>query len=188
MPKMTKSNLYTRTGDTGMTSLVCGQRVPKSCVRIDAYGTVDEFSATLGVVLTHSDCPVEIKSYLQKIQNILFNIGAYLATDSPQNTPASLYGLEQRDIEDLEKEIDRLDALTPPVHAFILPGGTHLSALTHLSRTVCRRAERMIFRLDNTQRVDARVLCYFNRLSDYLFILSRYFNHLSGVDELIWTK
>lgn len=183
---MKKSNLYTGTGDRGTTSLVGGQRVAKASVRLDAYGTVDEFSATLGIVLSQTDCPADIRAYLQRIQNTLFNLGAYLATDSPADAPAQLRGLDQADIADLESHIDALDAATPPAHAFVLPGGAPLCAHAHLARTVCRRAERMILRLDAVQKVDDRVLRYFNRLSDYLFILSRYFNHLAGVQELLW--
>ncbi len=185
---MKKSNLYTRTGDDGTTSLVGGQRVPKASVRLDAYGTVDEFSATLGIVLTYPGCPEEIKMFLQSVQNTLFNLGAYLATDSPADNRATLYGLEQEQIDALERNIDSLDAATPKITSFVLPGGTPLSAHTHLARTVCRRAERMILRLDAVQKVDARVIRYFNRLSDYLFILSRYFNHLAGVPELMWQR
>lgn len=183
---MKKSNLYTRTGDRGTTSLVGGQRVAKASVRLDAYGTVDEFSATLGVVLSQPECPPEIRTFLQQIQNTLFNVGAYLATDSPADAPATLRGLDEEQITALEGSIDALDAATPPANAFVLPGGAPLCAYSHLARTVCRRAERMILRLDAEQAVDDRVLRYFNRLSDYLFILSRYFNHLAGVQELLW--
>lgn len=185
---MKKSNLYTGTGDRGTTSLVGGQRVLKASCRLDAYGTVDEFSATLGIVLSHPDCPSAIQQYLQSIQNTLFNIGAYLATDSPAGSPATLYGLDDAQIHELERNIDTLDACTPAVHAFVLPGGAPLCAHTHLARTVCRRAERMILRLDAEQPVDEKVLRYFNRLSDYLFILSRHFNHLAGVQELTWKQ
>lgn len=183
---MKKSPLYTGTGDRGTTSLVGGQRVAKASVRLDAYGTVDEFSATLGIVLSQPDCPADIRSYLRHIQNILFNVGAYLATDSPAEATARLLGLAQADIAECESRIDALDAATPPARAFVLPGGAPLCAYAHLARTVCRRAERMILRLDAEQKVDDLVLRYFNRLSDYLFILSRHFNHLAGVQELLW--
>lgn len=183
---MTKSNLYTRTGDAGTTSLVGGQRVAKASPRLDAYGTVDEFSATLALILTHSDCPPQIRTELQKVQNTLFNIGSYLATDSPEEKPAQLRGLSQEQISELEQQIDTLDSQTPAIHCFILPGGTQISAFAHLSRTVCRRAERMILRLDALQKVDPLVLQYFNRLSDYFFILSRYLNHEACTEELVW--
>lgn len=185
---MKKSNLYTGTGDRGTTSLVGGTRISKTDTRLEAYGTVDEFSATLALVLTHPQCPVEIADFLRHIQNTLFNLGAYLATDSPADNPATLYGLDDDDIQRIEANIDRLDSLTPPVNAFVLPGGTQLSAQAHLARTVCRRAERRIIALDQIQNVDTRVLRYMNRLSDYLFILSRYFNHIAGIKELIWQK
>lgn len=106
---MTKSNLYTRSGDQGTTSLAGGQRVAKASPRLDAYGTVDEFSATLGVVLSHPGCPAEIKQLLLNVQNKLFNIGAYLATDSPAEAPATLYGLDDDDIAAIEANIDNLD-------------------------------------------------------------------------------
>lgn len=185
---MTKSNLYTGTGDAGMTSLVGGQRVAKTSVRLEAYGTIDEFSASLGIVLSSPGCPPEISIFLQDVQNTLFNIGAYLATDSPADNPATLRGLGQEQVAQLETNIDILDAETPKVHAFVLPGGTRLAAQTHLARTICRRAEREILRLDAVQKVDSTLLKYMNRLSDYLFILSRYFNHIAGVQELVWRQ
>lgn len=160
----------------------------KASPRLDAYGTVDEFSATLGVVLSHPGCPAEIKQLLLNVQNKLFNIGAYLATDSPAEAPATLYGLDDDDIAAIEANIDSLDEKTPKINTFVLPGGTPLSAHTHVARTVCRRAERMILRLDQLQKVDTRVIRYFNRLSDYLFILSRYINHNAGVNEITWQK
>lgn len=183
---MPKSNLYTRTGDTGTTSLVGGQRVSKTSPRLEAYGTLDEFSATLGIILSSADCPADIRRYLHTIQNTLFYAGAYLATDSPAEQPATLTGLTDTQIQQLEENIDTLDALTPPLKAFVLPGGTPLAAHAHLARTVCRRAEREILRLDALQSVDPRVIRYLNRLSDYLFILARYFNHLADTPEITW--
>jgi cob(I)alamin adenosyltransferase len=185
---MAKSALYTRTGDRGTTSLVGGERVKKTSTRLEAYGTVDEFSSLLGVILSSPDCPDDQRNLLIKIQNKLFNIGGYLATNSTDDAPATLYGLTLDDITEIEQHIDHLDDATPKIRAFVLPGGAPLSAHTHVARSVCRRAERCILRLAEEAPVDTRVTEYFNRLSDYLFILARYINHHSGINEIIWNK
>lgn len=194
---MKKSNLYTRTGDQGTTSLVGGTRARKNSTRLEAYGTLDEFSSHLGCVLSHKDCPPDEKNFLLGVQNMLFNLGGYLASESPSAEEATasdpdalppVWGLTQDDLSRLESHIDSLDAETPKVNAFVLPGGTELSAMTHVARTVCRRAERKIVTLSETDYVDPLLLSYMNRLSDYLFILARYFNHLAGVEEIIWHK
>ncbi len=184
---MTKSNLYTRTGDAGETSLVGGERVRKSCARLDAYGTLDEFSATLGVVLSSPDCPEELRQQLLTVQNELFNLGAYLATAPAPGTHPEC-GMPQETLEELEGWIDRLDEETPKVRAFVLPGGCLLAAHTHVARTVCRRAERRILALSEEAGcyVDPRLIAYFNRLSDYLFIAARWLNFKAGRDEIIW--
>ena len=206
---MTKGNLYTRTGDLGETSLVGGERVSKTGVRLEAYGTLDEFSSFLGVVLSHRDCPQEFRGQLLSIQNELFNLGAYLATASPSLHPSgsgeasssndqtsndqasSSYpscGITPEKLADIEGWIDALDDSTPKIRAFVLPGGCELSAHTHVARTVCRRAERRILALAAESYVDPALLAYVNRLSDYLFILARHFNHLKGVEEIVWSK
>lgn len=228
--QMPKSNLYTRTGDSGTTSLVGGTRVKKNCARLNAYGTIDEFSAHLGVVLSAPECPEEIRSYLQDMQSMLFNLGGYLACESPllpspatsstseekplsptsadsvENSSPSdseerqraedwekkygvkSWGVTEETLEKLERMIDKLDAETPKVNAFVLPGGTPISAQTHVARTVCRRAERCILELADEAYVDPLAIRYVNRLSDYLFILARYFNNLFSVPELTWHK
>lgn len=185
---MQKSKLYTRTGDSGTTSLVGGTRTKKNCCRLDAYGTVDEFSSFLGVVLSHPDCPVETRNQLLCIQDMLFNIGGYLACEASRQATAAEWGLNASDCARIENWIDILDAGTPAVNAFVLPGGTPLAAHTHVARAVCRRAERNILRLADQEPVDPAVTEYFNRLSDYLFILARHFNHLAGVEEITWHK
>lgn len=185
---MSKSKLYTGTGDLGTTSLVGGQRVKKHCTRLDAYGTVDEFSSFLGIVLSHPDCPPAERANLLEVQNMLFNIGGYLACSHDTSGGAASWGLSPDDITAVESWIDRLDADTPKVNAFVLPGGTPLSAHTHVARAVCRRAERRILALAEMEPVDREVLIYFNRLSDYLFILARNFNHVAGVPEITWHK
>lgn len=185
---MAKSNLYTGTGDNGMTSLVTGQRVPKECARLEAYGTLDELSSHLGCVLSDPHCPAEDKTCLTQVQNMLFNLGGYLACSYSQEEQTPAWGLTPKHIETLEHRIDTLDASTPRIHAFVLPGGTPQSAMTHVARTVCRRAERRIFALARQEYVDPALLKYINRLSDYLFILARHLNHAAGVEEITWHK
>ena len=207
---MGKSNLYTRTGDAGETSLVGGERVRKSSARLEAYGTLDEFSSFLGVVLSAPSCPEELKGQLLKIQNELFNLGAYLATaPAPGTTPSC--GLTDADLSELEGWIDALDEQTPKIRAFVLPGGCELAAHAHVARTVCRRAERRILALTEEESVaagvdfeetedrdsplsptgtyvDPMLLRYINRLSDYLFIAARWLNFMAGVDEIVWQQ
>lgn len=181
---MKHSRLYTGGGDRGETSLVGGQRVPKDSLRLDAYGTVDEFSAFLGVILSQPECPENIRSTLLEIQNLLFDIGCILATDPAG--PSYMRPIETEDIERIERLIDETDAATPEIKAFVLPGGCPLTAHTHVARTVCRRAERRILALSRVEEVPEEILKWFNRLSDYLFILARHFNHLAGVREITW--
>lgn len=184
---MAKSNLYTRTGDQGKTSLAGGQRVKKNDIRLEAYGSVDEFSATLGILHARHDVPDDIKSQLLEIQNMMFNFGAYLATLPEPGSQPDVRGLDITNIEAIEKWIDALDEYTPKVNAFVLPGGSESAAFAHLARTVCRRAERNILRLAETSFVSPELIAYFNRLSDYLFILARYINNAAGIKEIIWT-
>lgn len=193
---MPKSNLYTRTGDRGTTSLVGGQRVKKNCLRLESYGTLDEFSSLLGVILSSPDCPEDIRAELREVQNMLFNLGGYLACESvPVDDPegsekhgVGVWGLYESDLTQLEGCIDSLDEKTPKIKAFVLPGGCPLCAQAHVARTVCRRAERIITSLAEVEYVDPLLLSYINRLSDYLFILARYFNHIAGVEEITWHK
>lgn len=182
---MEKSRLYTGGGDDGSTSLVGGERAMKHSVRLESYGTVDEFSAFLGVLAAMPDLPAEIYGQLQRVQNRLFDVGGYLASRPGGTGLPPVAGLAASTAE-VEGWIDTLDAATPKVWAFVLPGGSMAAAHAHVARTVCRRAERCIVRLAETEDVDPEVRKYFNRLSDYLFILARYLNHQSGVAEVIW--
>lgn len=184
---MAKSNLYTRTGDQGSTSLVGGQRIKKHDIRLEAYGSVDEFSATLGILHARQDIPEEIKRQLLQIQNMMFNFGAYLATMPEPGTEPQVSGLSDNDTKSLETWIDDLDEKTPKIRAFVLPGGSESASFAHLARTVCRRAERNILRLAEQSYVSPALIAYFNRLSDYLFILARYLNHTAGIPEITWT-
>ncbi len=181
-----KSNLYTGTGDSGTTSLVGGQRISKCCVRLDAYGTLDEFSSFLGVVLSSDKCPKELKSQLLDVQNKLFDVGCYLATAVECGTKPSCGGLDSACIENVESWIDALDAQTPKIRAFVLPGGCELAAHCHVARAVCRRAERCILKLAEEEYVDPLLIRWLNRLSDYLFIAARYLNHVNDIEEIVW--
>ncbi|MBD5371073.1 MAG: cob(I)yrinic acid a,c-diamide adenosyltransferase [Bacteroides sp.] len=183
---MEKSRLYTGGGDDGTTSLVGGERVEKDSLRLEAYGTVDEFSAFLGVVASMPDVPEDIRTDLQEYQNRLFDIGGYLASRPGGTGLPPVAGLSES-CRRIEERIDNLDASTPKIRAFVLPGGSPAAAHTHVARTVCRRAERHIISLARVEEVDPEVRRYFNRMSDYLFILARYFNHLAGVPEITWS-
>ena len=207
---MKKSPLYTRTGDTGMTSLIGGQRVAKNSPRVSAYGTLDELNAMVGLVQAHcTELDDFVTASLLSVNNTLFNIGAYLATPSQQSAAqqeSSADGTSASEAQandpaekitatltpvlaDLEHQIDLLDSMTPPLHLFVLPGGSIGAAHAHVARTVCRRAEREILTLADTGAYVAPiVLTYINRLSDYLFILARYINHFTGTAELTWHR
>lgn len=190
---MKKSMLYTRTGDKGLTSLVGGARVPKNCIRVNAYGTVDELSAQLGLVRAHLEilpqaCEAEVE-LLAQVMGKMFCIGAYLATPAgPDGEPLTeCKGVTEDDITALEQGIDRLDAEVPQQRSFILPGGTIAAAHAHVARTVCRRAEREVLTLaDSGEPVLDIVFRYLNRLSDYLYILARALNHRASTPDIPW--
>lgn len=175
--------IYTKTGDEGSTSLLGGKRVAKSDLRVDAYGTVDELNACLGIL---RDQPVnQIRNnFLVHIQDRLFVIGSILA--STGEFSSRLPELQAEDIEALEKAIDEMDAQLPPMKNFILPGGHTSISFGHLARTVCRRAERRIIDVHQHEPVSPAVLRYLNRLSDYLFVLCRKMAQELGVEETPW--
>lgn len=183
-----KSNLYTGTGDAGTTSLVGGQRISKTAVRLEAYGTLDEFSSFLGVVASAPECPEVLKNQLTLIQNRLFDAGSYLATGVEPGTMPPCHSITEDTIAEIESWIDDLDAKTPRIKAFVLPGGSPLAAHCHVARTVCRRAERRILALAAQEYVDSVLLKWINRLSDYLFIVARYINYSEGMEEIIWKR
>jgi cob(I)alamin adenosyltransferase len=179
------SKVYTRTGDAGQTSLVSGTRVDKDDVRVEAYGTVDELNSNLGVLLHSTKLDdTEIIALLRKAQNKLFNIGAYLANDKADG----VYGLKKEDIEELEKMMDQMNEELPPAQGFVLPGGTRLSATADRCRTITRRAERRVVTLSKVAKVDALVLEYLNRLSDFFFVFARFNNIQNQVEEIFWDK
>lgn len=183
-----KSQLYTRTGDRGTTSLVNGTRIAKDSDRIEAYGTVDELSSALGVVAADPACPDEVSEQVRLIQNELFNVGCYLATAVEQGTEPKCMSIDEAKMVRLEGWIDALDEQTPKINAFVLPGGTPLAAHAHVARTICRRAERRILHLASEEYVDPAVIRYVNRLSDYLFIAARFINFIHGKEEITWRK
>ena len=177
--------LYTKTGDKGQTGLIGGTRVPKNDIRIEAYGTVDELNSFIGLLTTY---PIQNENinFLRTIQNNLFTIGSYLATDTSkvQLQQASLLKIES--IDQIEKEIDRIDAYLPALNSFVLPGGSKTGALCHVCRTVTRRVERRLFDLNQLYELDNQIYIYINRLSDYFFALSRYFTIEKGGKEIYW--
>ncbi len=181
------SHLYTRTGDKGMTSLVGGQRVSKTHIRLEAYGTIDELNSNLGLLLTYLSHD-EDRAIIISIQNLLFSIGSMLATDTSQRDIRPGRYVTEDDIWCIEQAIDAAEERLPAWKGFILPGGTRAAAVAHVCRTVCRRAERAIHALAAVSEVDTLLMAYVNRLSDYFFILARKINLLEGVNENIWQK
>lgn len=177
--------IYTKTGDKGMTSLIGGKRVAKNSARLESYGTIDELNSYLGMIRSLAG-DEQITDELVGIQSRLFDVGGNLATD-PENADIKVkLGIRESDIRLLEEAIDRMDAEVPPMKYFVLPGGDQLSSFCHIARTVCRRAERRILDLAEEAQVDELVLKYVNRLSDYLFILSRKMAYDSGIEERKW--
>jgi cob(I)alamin adenosyltransferase len=175
--------IYTRTGDSGDTSLFGGQRVPKDAQRIEAYGTVDELNSLLGIVRAENG-DSQIDEMLERVQNTLFDLGADLAT--PRSLNKSITRIAPRDTAVLEKYIDQTEPKLKPLRSFILPGGSPVAARLHFARTICRRAERVIVRLSRNEDIGDEVTIYLNRLSDLLFVLARYANRIADVPETRW--
>lgn len=176
--------IYTRTGDRGETGLIGGHRVPKDHARVEAYGTVDELNAHLGVVRAQTNDP-EFDALLDDVQHRLFDLGAELAT--PGTTAATL-SISAAQVEALERAIDRYQEALPPLREFVLPGGAPLAATLHVARTVARRAERRVVTLARTGPVRPELLRYLNRLSDLLFMLARAANARAGRPDVTWKK
>lgn len=182
---MKRSHLYTKTGDAGTTALVGGTRVPKTHVRLEAYGTIDELNAQLGYLVTYLTEAGD-RAFVQRVQYTLFALGSYLATDQQQTQLKEASVVDLAAVEALEAEIDRVDEKIPPLHLFVIPGGDRGAALCHVCRTVCRRAERQVLLVAESDTVAPEVLAYLNRLSDYLFVLSRKLNINAGEEEFFW--
>lgn len=176
--------IYTKTGDNGTTALFGGKRVSKADLRIETYGTIDELNSYVGLVRDQA-VNQNRKSILVEIQDRLFTIGSILATE-PGNTKVKVPSLIQEDVTVLEKEIDGMDASLPPMKSFVLPGGHQSVSFCHVARTVCRRAERLVIALDAQEKIDALVIQYLNRLSDYLFMLSRKMSAELSAEEMPW--
>jgi cob(I)alamin adenosyltransferase len=191
-PRLAINRVYTRRGDTGDTSLAGGQRVPKDSPRIEAYGTVDELNASLGVarasveeLLGRHAGLAPLAEILKRVQHELFNLGSILAT-----LPADVHTRQARvtevEIAQLEAEIDKMNEGLPELRSFVLPGGCRLNAELHVCRTVCRRAERVVIALARGEQVPGEAVRYLNRLGDALFVWSRWASHQAGVAETLW--
>lgn len=178
------TKIYTKTGDKGQTSLIGGTRIPKFDIRIEAYGSVDELNSFIGLV---RDQPVDehTRSILIETQDRLFTIGSLLAAD-PQKNKMQLPQVSEEDILLLEKEIDAMNAVLPEMKSFVLPGGHTTVSFCHVARCVCRRAERSVLKLNEREPVNELIYKYLNRLSDYLFVLSRKMTHDLRVSETPW--
>lgn len=182
---MKKSIIYTGTGDKGTTALVGGQRVSKAHQRIESYGTIDELNSFIGLLMAGLE-EGEDADFLLFVQHKLFTIGSYLATDQATTELKIESQVTPESIARIEQEIDRLDGSLPRQRNFVLPGGSRPAALAHVCRTVCRRAERQVYRLAETDPVEEPVLIFINRLSDYLFVLARKKCIDSRGSEIIW--
>jgi len=191
-PRMAINRVYTRGGDKGETGLAGGQRVPKDALRIEAYGTVDELNAFVGVArdtaqgLAAAHPALEkLNTILKRVQHELFNAGSILAT-LPQDVHPRQARVTEAEIKQLETEIDVMNGGLPALRSFVLPGGCRLNAELHVCRTVCRRAERICVTLAREETVDGEIVRYLNRLSDALFVWSRWVSHTLGVPETLW--
>ena len=178
--------IYTKTGDKGTTSLIGGTKVPKSHIRIEAYGTVDELNSYVGLLIDHISLDGS-KLILREVQDRLFTIGSSLACDPERETKLKIPDLHEEDILKLEQQIDLMDLDLPEMKSFIIPGGDIAVSTAHIVRCVCRRAERhCVLMQENKAYVEPLVIKYLNRLSDYLFVLARYIGHNKQVQEIPW--
>ena len=191
-PRLAINRVYTRQGDQGETALAGGQRVPKDGLRIDAYGTVDELNAFLGaagatVAESAAAAPqiALLAAILLRVQHELFNLGSILAT-LPEDVHPKQARVTDGEVAQLEKEMDLMNEALPPLRSFVLPGGSRLNAELHVCRTVCRRAERACVTLSRSETVPAETVRYLNRLSDALFVWSRWASHVTGTPETLW--
>jgi cob(I)alamin adenosyltransferase len=188
------TRVYTRRGDHGETDLVGGARAPKDAARIEAYGTVDELNAAIGTARAFNEAEIdrapacrELDAILRSLQSELFDLGAELATP-PDAFQPGMFRVGPGEVTALEHVMDRCQQDLEPLRSFILPGGGRVSALLHVARTVCRRAERDVLRLMRHEEVGEQPLAYLNRLSDLLFVLSRWISHHLGEREYLWER
>ena len=176
------TRIYTKTGDKGTTALGTGKRVPKHDARVEAFGTVDETNAAIGIARLHTSADAD--EMLARIQNDLFDLGADLCAPEEDGSKDRLRIIDAQ-VERLEREIDRMNAELAPLNSFVLPGGSAASAYLHLARTIARRAERGITRLAETELVNPAAVRYINRLSDHLFVMARWLND-KGAGDVLW--
>ena len=180
------SKIYTKTGDKGTTSLLGGTKVPKNDIRIETYGTVDELNSWIGLIIDLINTE-ELTKELREVQDRLFTIGSSLATDAEKEPKMKLPDLKDSDIEFLEKRIDEMTVHLPPMKSFILPGGHTTVSNIHITRCVCRRAERLSVNMQQHELfIDEKVIKYLNRLSDYLFTLARFVSQKLNAAEITW--
>jgi cob(I)alamin adenosyltransferase len=185
-PRLALNRIYTKMGDKGETHLAGGQRIGKDSLRIECYGTVDELNAFVGMAcISAEECVPELAAILRRVQHELFNLGSILAT-LPEDVHPKQARITEAEIEQLEKEIDRMNAELAPLRSFVLPGGSRLNTELHVCRTICRRAERLTVRLTREEEVPAEAVQYLNRLSDAFFVWSRWANHVLSVPEVLW--
>ena len=180
--------IYTKTGDSGETGLFGGERVSKNTIRIEAYGTIDELNAFIGLTIIEvSD--KSVKDLLQKIQNWLFSIGADLATpDNERSKKLNVFRTSEEYYRYIETEIDKYESKLDELKNFILPGGTKGAALLHICRTITRRAERMVVALNSTVKIGNNIIIFLNRLSDLFFVLARFDNAVTGTPDIEWQQ
>ncbi|MBX7243035.1 MAG: cob(I)yrinic acid a,c-diamide adenosyltransferase [Bacteroidia bacterium] len=174
--------IYTKKGDSGETSLIGGTRVPKHHIRIEAYGTTDELNSCLGLLADYPEMEAQ-RPFIRQIQSTLFSIGSHLANDSAH---FKLPEIEEKSVQALEASIDEMDKVLPPLTNFVLPGGHPANSTAHIARCICRRAERNVVHLNEIVPVSPIILQYLNRLSDWLFTLSRFISLNAGVEEILW--
>ncbi len=188
------TKVYTRTGDAGKTRLAGGQQVWKDSLRVEAYGTIDELNASIGVVrvmntdvVDEYSAAAQLEDELRWVQNKLFDVGSILAT-APGQTFKNMPQVSAKDVTRLEKLMDRCQKDLEPLKEFILPGGGKVSGFLHQARTVCRRAERLCVTLSKTEPVDSTIIKFVNRLSDALFVLARWVSKTQGEPEFLWER
>ena len=181
-----KNITYTKTGDEGVTSLIGGKRVPKYDERVETYGTVDELSAFIGVLNDLDNVPTSVRSVLQVVQNKLFTMESHFAMDCDSEVSKMIPSLTVDDVFFLENEIDKMNGQLPELKAFVIPGGNLKASYCHVCRTVCRRAERQAWCMAKEFPVDGIDLKYLNRLSDFFFVLARYFDFADKNVETYW--
>jgi cob(I)alamin adenosyltransferase len=185
-PRIALNRIYTRAGDQGQTHLAGGQRVAKDSLRIECYGTVDELNAFVGMAgVSSAESIPELAAILRRVQHELFNLGSILATQ-PEDVHPKQARITSAEIEQLEQEIDRMNADLAPLRSFVLPGGSRLNTELHACRTICRRAERIAVSLAREEAIPPEIIQYLNRLSDAFFVWSRWVNHVLGLPEVLW--